>query len=454
MKNIGVILAGGSGSRLGESIPKQFFKIAGKAVIEHTVDVFESDAGIDEIFIVINPHHMMAMEEMALANGWKKVKKILGGGKERYNSTIAAINACDEECNLIIHDAVRPLLNGRILADIIRALEKYNAVDVAVPATDTIIKVDAAGEFITDIPTRGLLRRGQTPQCFRLSTIKKAYELALADPNFTGQDDCGVVKKYLPDEKIYVVRGEESNIKLTYKEDIFLLDKLFQLKTMTLGEGADYARLKDKVIVVFGGNSGIGESIVKIGRKHCAQTFSFSRGETGTDIADRAAVQKALAEVYEKTGRIDYIVNTAAVLAKEPLVGMDTELINRIIRTNFDGMVNVAIESHGYLKQSKGQLLLFTSSSYSLGRAFYSLYSSTKAAVVNFAQAISQEWANVKIRVNVINPQRTNTPMRVKNFGNEPLDTLLSADDVAEMSIRALLSDFSGQVIDVKLPGR
>ena len=114
-------------------------------------------------------------------------------------------------------------------------------------------------------------------------------------------------------------------------------------------------------------------------------------------------------------------------------------------------MVNVAIAAYPYLKESKGQLLLYTSSSYTRGRAFYSIYSSTKAAVVNFMQAIAQEWDQDEIRVNVINPERTKTPMRVKNFGIEPDNTLLSAIEVAETSLRTLISDFTGQVVDVKI---
>ncbi len=122
-----------------------------------------------------------------------------------------------------------------------------------------------------------------------------------------------------------------------------------------------------------------------------------------------------------------------------------------------DEIVVEIVERHGakaysfnYLKQSKGHLLFYTSSSYTRGRAFYSMYSSTKAATVNFVQALAQEWEKSEIRVNVINPQRTKTPMRIKNFGNEPDKTLLSAEKVAEVSIKTLLSNFTGQIIDVK----
>ena len=100
---------------------------------------------------------------------------------------------------------------------------------------------------------------------------------------------------------------------------------------------------------------------------------------------------------------------------------------------------------------SKGQILHFTSSSYTRGRANYALYSSTKSAVVNFVQAIAEEWQKDGIRINCINPQRTKTPMRTSNFGIEPEGTLLKSEDVAEISLKTLLSDFSGEVVDIKL---
>ena len=453
MTNIAVILAGGTGSRLGYATPKQFFKVAGKTVIEHTIDIFENNKNIDEIAIVSHEAYISAMEDIVLKNEWTKTRKILAGGKERYESSLAAINAYRHlpGSNLIFHDAVRPLLNQRILDDVVTALEHHSAIDVAVAATDTIIEVDAEGYFIENIPNRNLLRRGQTPQAFKTEVIAKAYDIALQDPAFVSTDDCGIVVKYLPEVKVYVVRGEESNMKLTYKEDSYLLDNLFQLQSFALYHDIDFRNLKDKVLVIFGGTSGIGEKIREIAESYRAKVFSFSRSGTHTDIGNRADVKQALEQVYSQTNRIDYVVNSAAVLCKEPLISMTPETIDEMIKTNYNGMVYVAMESYPYLKKSEGHLLLYTSSSYTRGRSFYSIYSSTKAAVVNFTQAISQEWERENIRVNVVNPERTKTPMRTKNFGNEPDHTLLSPERVAETSLKILLSDFTGQVIDVKL---
>lgn len=94
----------------------------------------------------------------------------------------------------------------------------------------------------------------------------------------------------------------------------------------------------------------------------------------------------------------------------------DYQTIYNAVSTNYMGTINVAMEAYTYLKESKGKLVFFTSSSYTRGRAFYSIYSSTKAAIVNFVQAIAQEWEPFGIAVNCINPERTKTPMRVKTL--------------------------------------
>lgn len=449
-RNIAIVLAGGVGSRLGLSTPKQFFKVAGKMVVEHTIDTFERNAQIDEIAIVSNPFYVADMENIVLRNGWKKVKKILKGGKERYDSSLAAIRAYDGEpdVNLIFHDAVRPLVSQRIIDDVCEALRSHEAIDVTVPAVDTII--EAEGDHIASIPDRSRLQRGQTPQAFRRSVIAEAYRRAFLDPSFKVTDDCGVVVKYMPEVPVRIVRGEESNMKLTYKEDTYLLDKLFQLRGSQLPDAADLSALRGGVAVVFGASYGIGRDVAEQLRAAGARVHSFSRSLTGTDVGDRAAVARALKSVADAEGRIDYVVNTAGVLHKEPLCTMDYETIEAAVRTNYMGTVNVALESFAYLKETHGKLVFFTSSSYTRGRAFYSIYSSTKAAIVNFVQAVAQEWESAGVCVNCINPERTKTPMRVKNFGTEPDDTLLRSEAVADATVRCLLADYTGQVIDVK----
>jgi ribitol-5-phosphate 2-dehydrogenase (NADP+) / D-ribitol-5-phosphate cytidylyltransferase len=452
-KNIAVILAGGSGVRFNADRPKQFLKLAGKSILEHTLDVFQAHRLIDEIAIVCHGSYIGDVEDIVNKSRYDKVKKVLAGGETRYHSSLSAIRAYQLEhpdattANLIFHDAVRPFIRATTIDHVVGALAHYRAVDVAIPASDTVIRVD--GTTIDDIPDRSRLMMGQTPQAFRLDVIGRAYQLALSDPEFKATDDCGVVLRYLPEEPITVVRGASDNIKITYEVDLSLADKLIQIREQEISQHGDLSGLAGKVVVIFGGSYGIGKEIADLCRPHTPLVYSFSRSENGVDIKDTQAVRRSLAEVHARTGRIDCVINSAALLNKEPLANVSYETVEELMRVNYFGMVAVAKESFPYLQASKGGLLLFTSSSYSRGRASYSLYSSTKAAVVNFVQAVAAEWRPFDIRVNCINPERTLTPMRVRNFGIEPEDSLLSARKVAEVSLYTLLSSFTGQVIYV-----
>jgi 2-C-methyl-D-erythritol 4-phosphate cytidylyltransferase len=455
--NVAVILAAGRGERSGFEQPKQMMKLAGRPLVEHTISVFQNSKDIDEILVVTNKDCVASIEDMIGNRRFNKVKGVILGGKERYESSLAAIAAYEEKnetlpVRLIFHDAVRPLVNERIIADVVNALDHYNAVDVVVPTTDTIISADPITNTIDFIPDRARLRNGQTPQGFSLPLIKKAYAAALRDPAFRTTDDCGVVLKYVPDEKIYLVQGDNNNVKLTYREDLHVLDKLLQLNSRRIQEGTDpktLAALKGKVIAVIGGTSGIGAEIAAMGQAYQAQVVSASR-RTGVEIGDIESVHRFLAEVNDKYGQIDFIVNAAAVLSKQPLMNMSYAEVSEAIQINYIGAVNVAIASHEYLRKSRGHLLNFTSSSYTYGRAHYSLYSSSKAAVVNLTQALAEEWHADGIRVNCINPERTDTPMRRKAFGVEPSNTLLSARVVATQSLNVLLSDATGQIFDIR----
>jgi 2-C-methyl-D-erythritol 4-phosphate cytidylyltransferase len=209
--------------------------------------------------------------------------------------------------------------------------------------------------------------------------------------------------------------------------------------------------LEGKTLVVFGGSYGIGAEIADAARRFGAVVYSFSRSQTGTAVQDMASVQEALDRAYKESGRIDYVVVTAGVLHRSALTESSEQVVRESIDVNLTGPVFIAQASAHYLSETKGQLLLFTSSSYTRGRAGYSLYSCTKAALVNLTQALAEEWEPIGIRVNCINPERTSTPMRTSAFGVEPPETLLSARTVALSSIDALISNETGQVMDVRI---
>lgn len=440
------------------SIPKQLIKIAGKPIIEHTVGALNRSPLIDEIIIMMTPDYLDPMRAIVRDGGYHKVSQLLEGAGTRNDTTRAALDAIDEpDCNVILHDAVRPLVSQSIIAANVAALDQFGAVDTAIGSADTIIQVgETSGSVpsvISDILPRSQLRRGQTPQSFRLSVLRKAYEFAAADPDFTATDDCTVVLRYLPDVPIAVVDGHERNMKVTEPIDIYLADKLFQLHSEEprLLDDTHYAEaLAGKTVVVFGGSYGIGGDIADFAERFGAAVCRFSRSQTGTHVERRSDVKQAADAALSQTGRIDYVVNTAGVLPRGNLAEATEDGIYNATEVNYLAPVFIAQEFYPHLVRTSGSLLLFTSSSYTRGRSGYSLYSSAKAAVVNLTQALADEWASSGVQVNCVNPERTATPMRTKAFGPEPADSLLSSQQVARQSLGVLISDQTGHVIDIR----
>ena len=240
MKNIAVILAGGIGARVGSNTPKQLLPLQdGKSVLEHAVDAFEQSPHIDEICIVMHPDYIMHAEQMLLANAWQKVRHIIPGGKERWESSVNAIRAIMNQDNslpfregmgvgILLHDAARPFVSQEIIANVCEALKEHEAVVVAIPSTDTVYEMK--DDKVARIPNRATIMRAQTPQAFRLSLIAEAYAKALgvtdlstatcATAHLPATDDCGIVHEHMPEVPIYIVEGEEQNKKITFKEDI------------------------------------------------------------------------------------------------------------------------------------------------------------------------------------------------------------------------------------------
>jgi 2-C-methyl-D-erythritol 4-phosphate cytidylyltransferase len=443
-KVIAVILAGGKGERFENNTPKQFIKLAGKPVIEYTIEAFNNHTLIDEIIIVSKIGYEDKLWEIVKNNNFNKVKKILIGGKERFDSTYVALKSLedeDENTKILFHDAVRPLVDKETIDNVIKALDDYDAVDTAIDATDTIIEIDD-NFIIKNIPNRKYMKRGQTPQGFRLKTIKNAYKKAIEENKRNFTCDCGVVHKML-DIPIKVVKSTIKNIKITYPIDLYIAEKYIQMGIEYDLENINLELLKDKNIVVFGNSSGIGKEIEKIAKQYGANVYGASR-RTGIDIRDKDNIETFLSNIKD----IDIIINTAAILIKKPLQFMNYEEIENIIDINYKGAVNIAYLSKKFLEKTNGMLINFASSSYTRGRANYALYSSSKAAIVNLTQALSEEWEDVK--VNCILPQRTKTPMREKNFGYEDPETLLDPYEVAIKTLKLSLSNITGMILEIK----
>lgn len=230
MTNLAVILAGGIGQRAGEGLPKQLRTLAdGRTVLQTCIEAFRSCSCIDDILVVMHPDWIEQAKAILHTCQMDDIR-VIAGGNERWESSWDAIQDIDErlkmtdereQVNVLLHDCARPFVSERIIKDVCAALESHEAVTVAVPATDTIYEctIDNAQCTIKDIPDRSTMFRAQTPQAFRLEIIRKAYQIAIQDPHLQVTDDCGIMHRYMANQPIYIVEGEECNRKLTFQED-------------------------------------------------------------------------------------------------------------------------------------------------------------------------------------------------------------------------------------------
>ena len=255
MRTVAVVLAGGIGQRFaasgaraagsdagglcGQPLPKQLLVLAGSTLLERSVAAFDAAPGVHEVLVVMAAGFTELASQVLGAAGYRKLTGIIEGGQARADSARRAITALSGgkagqggkggDCNVLFHDAARPLVDQRIIADCVSALGSWQAVGVVVPASDTMVEV--TGGAISRALPRAALARCQTPQGFRLSVISRAHELAAADPAFTAEsatDDCGVVLRYLPDVPVRAVSGTERNMKITYPGDLAVAETLLR----------------------------------------------------------------------------------------------------------------------------------------------------------------------------------------------------------------------------------
>lgn len=224
MKHIALILASGNGERFGENIPKQFYTFKNKTLLEHSIQAFEDNSNIDEIIVVTNPNFRDLTENILEKNQYKKITKLLNGGKTRVESSYIGTSAVDENSNVLIHDAVRAFVTQDIINRNIEALKSHSAVGTAIDCIDTTVQINEQN-LITNIPQRKFLKRIQTPQSFNAKIIQQAHKLAIENNDNSFTDDCGLVLKFNL-APIFIVNGDEINLKITQKSDLAVIEKL------------------------------------------------------------------------------------------------------------------------------------------------------------------------------------------------------------------------------------
>lgn len=228
----GLILAAGSGKRMGEKIPKQYMKVGEKTIISLTVRRFIESGYFDKLLVLV-PEDRLKYTEKILAEdfGGNNDIDVIIGGKLRNDTIIKGINfieeryGLDDETLLITHDGARPFVDEETLAANINALKLHDVCDTVIPATDTIIKSEK-GDYLDEIPDRKYLYQSQTLQFFKAKKFRKYY-LSLDEAERLELTDA--IKVFaIKKEQVYLVKGTSTNIKITYPSDIILAEAILR----------------------------------------------------------------------------------------------------------------------------------------------------------------------------------------------------------------------------------
>ncbi len=232
-KNIGVIFAGGVGTRMkSKDIPKQFLCIHGKPIIIHTLEWFEKCNDIDAVVIACVENYIGYLSSLIEKYRVRKVKKTVPGGNSGqqsiYNGLIAAREiAGTDDTVVLIHDGVRPLINERLLSDNIESVRKFGSCITAGIVKETIVEIDDEGN-IRNVPSRQHSRVAKAPQSFYLKDILCAHERAVKDGRNDFIDSCTLMKHY--GYNLHMIDGPYENIKITTPDDYYMMRAMLDVK--------------------------------------------------------------------------------------------------------------------------------------------------------------------------------------------------------------------------------
>ncbi len=212
---VAIIAAGGVGSRMGASCPKQFLPLAGHPLIWHTLFNLAKVSCIKRLVLVLRAEDMKFCQELILKGSLDKPIDLIEGGQERSDSVYAGLQATlPTEEIVLVHDAVRPFIRPQLVKRVVEKASTVMAAIAAVPVKETIKRVEDG--IIAETPVRAQLWRAQTPQAFKRSLLFDAY--AAWDVQKTATDEAMMVE--MLGQAVHIVEGDEANIKITTQEDL------------------------------------------------------------------------------------------------------------------------------------------------------------------------------------------------------------------------------------------
>lgn len=438
MTKVGLILlAGGIGTRTGFRTPKQFIRINGLPMFEIALPEFLKAPLISSVSLVVPAEHVTQVRRELNSSDLPELSKVqvVAGGASRFESGVRGAKAHPGNVtHFMFHDAARPFVSREIIESHLRECQKSQVCNTAITPSDSISRV-LHDERIVPI-VRSELFQGQTPQ-----TIERSLYFDLVRSVDIGempgdQDECSLIAKLRPDEKQTLIAGSPLNFKITFPGDLLLAEALHAATLTSEEVGGPIQQdkaflasmLKGKHVVIFGGTGDLGSNLDQILRDVGARTSLHSRTLTGVDIQSWDDVERAL-ESSRAIGPIDHVVVAVGQLISGSINSLTRREVEIQLAVNLLGGAIVSKSSYPFLRETHGSLLLTGSSSQSLGRKSFSLYSAAKAGTLALGQALASEWEDV--RVNVLSPSRMRGGLRSAAFSERDV-----ADELALSPLR------------------
>ncbi|WP_071396738.1 2-C-methyl-D-erythritol 4-phosphate cytidylyltransferase [Bacillus tuaregi] len=221
-----VIPAAGQGKRMGAGKNKLLLELDGAPVLIHTLQVFEGDECCSGVILAINEQDEKETQTLLDKYGITKVIGIVPGGSERQYSIYNSLKALEGNGIVLVHDGARPFIDIGLIHSLVLSAEQYGASVLAVPVKDTVKKVK--DHKVIETVERSSLWAIQTPQAFRMSLLRQAYESA-EEAGYLGTDDASLVERLGHD--VMIVEGNYDNIKLTTPEDLFFAETIIRKRS-------------------------------------------------------------------------------------------------------------------------------------------------------------------------------------------------------------------------------
>ncbi|MBI3323481.1 MAG: 2-C-methyl-D-erythritol 4-phosphate cytidylyltransferase [Candidatus Omnitrophica bacterium] len=225
MSVVAVIVAGGAGRRLGGGVRKPFVPLRGRPMLARTLGAFERTPAVRGIVLVAHPGDLERARRLVRRYRLRKVVGIVPGGASRVASVACGLRALPPSARFVaVHDAARPLVTPRLIAQTVRAARRAKAAIAAVPVVPTV--KEGAGGWVTRTLDRSRLWEVQTPQVFERKLLERAHRRAFGNGGSPATDDAALVEKM--GRRIRIVMGSHRNIKVTTPEDLLIAEALLK----------------------------------------------------------------------------------------------------------------------------------------------------------------------------------------------------------------------------------